>query len=87
LGKSLAGLRFVHQSQSSWTKREHSPYDDNPDSIAGQMKRILNNPDEITEILAKQKPNLAGFNWQNFANRMLKLFTEGSFFYADYVIF
>ena len=30
LGKSLAGLRFVRQSQSSWTKREQSPYDGNP---------------------------------------------------------
>ena len=27
LGKSLAGLRFVRQSQSSWTKREQSSYD------------------------------------------------------------
>lgn len=48
----------------------------NPDSIANQMKRILNNPDEIIEILAKQKPNLARFNWQNLADRMLKLFME-----------
>ena len=48
----------------------------NPNFIADQMKRILNNPDEITEILAKQKPNLARFNWQNLANRILKLFME-----------
>lgn len=48
----------------------------NPDSIADQMKRILNNPDEITEILAKQKPNLARFNWQNLADRILKLFID-----------
>ena len=48
----------------------------NPNFIADQMKRILNNPDEIIEILAKQKPNLARFNWQNLANRILKLFME-----------
>ena len=41
LGKSLAGLRFVRQSQSSWTKREHSPYD----GQAAQMEEIL--PQEI----------------------------------------
>ena len=48
----------------------------NPNFIADQMKRILNNPDEITEILTKQKPNLARFNWQNLANQILKLFME-----------
>lgn len=48
----------------------------NPNSIADQMKQILNNPDKIIDILAKQNPNLTRFNWQNLANQTLKLFSN-----------